>query len=88
MMAFIPMPMPKTICVTCLKKKWVKSEVCGTLVGRDMGVNITAHRCHFRLKRRLRASRRLHKQLHVYMYTHMHPYIIYIHIGIDMHTDT
>ena len=41
-MTFIHMPVAKTVCVIFLQKKWVQSEVCRTLVGRDMDMNVTA----------------------------------------------
>ena len=40
---FIPMPMPKTVCVPNLYNKLVQLEVCNTCLGRGMGTNITAH---------------------------------------------
>ena len=45
---FIPMPMPNTVCITFSYNKWVQSEVCRTLFGRGMGMNITAQTllCH------------------------------------------
>ena len=39
---FIPVPMPKPVCRTCLNKKWVQFEVCITFLGRGRGTNITA----------------------------------------------
>ena len=38
----IPMPMPKPVSRTSLDNKWVQYEVCGTFLGRGMGMNITA----------------------------------------------
>ena len=40
---FIPMPMPKRVCRTYYETKWVQYEVCRTLFGRGVGMNITAH---------------------------------------------
>ena len=41
---FIPMPVPKPVCRTCLNNKRVRGqyEVCTTFLGRGMGMNITA----------------------------------------------
>ena len=39
---FIPMPMPKTVCMTNLHSNLVQLEVCITFSGRRMGMNIAA----------------------------------------------
>ena len=40
---FIPMPMPKRVCITFSENKWVhEKEVCIIILGRGMGMNITA----------------------------------------------
>ena len=44
---FIPMPMPKTVRRAVSGKKWVQSEVCRTLFGRGIGMNIAAHLSRF-----------------------------------------
>ena len=44
-MPFIPMPMPKPVCITCLNNTWVQDGVCRTFLGRGMGMNTTAHPC-------------------------------------------
>ena len=41
---FIPMPMPKTVCITNWYNNVVQLEVCRTCSGSGMGISITAHR--------------------------------------------
>ena len=40
----MPMPMPKTVCIIHVYNEIVQLEVCITLLGRGVGMNITAQR--------------------------------------------